>query len=582
MRFLRMLTNSLLAGALGAAYLTVLVLHLNPDVPLASATTWRWFVTLGLFYGIHMAVVIYALLVAREFFSMEPLSPGWASVRVLAWLASALSASAALLMWLNVGGFEPALGETAVRRMRAGAASATVAAAALLVIAVAHYSFGRRGSRVGASLFALAVVGSLALPLAARGPAPPAVPPAHGTRPSLPPAVAPEPSVTLLLLDGASLEFLWPRVAEGRLPHFARLLEGGATLDLATIRPTGPGPVWAAVATGMHPYKNGVRSGARYYARLDSRAIDLLPDHCLSHALVRLGIVRSEPATSAAWRARPFWSLLTDAGIPVGIVRWPLTYPAEPVDGFMVSDRFHELLGSVLELDERAAYPAAALAAARGAFTQPIDDDAPAIAPASSQPADAPPEALAGLRDRRYSLALREIRSRTPVRLAAIRYQGLDTVGHLYGGDAQPGVLSRAPESERRRRLQVLDRYYAYIDAEAGAAMDSLDPGDLLLVVSGFGIERQSAIKQIAGRLAGDLAATGSHERAPDGFMLAYGTTVEPGRYQRGSIVDVTPTVLYFLGLPVGRDMDGYARTDIFTRAFTAERPIAVIPSYNR
>ena len=35
MRFLRMLTNSLLAGALGAAYLTVLVLQLNPQIPLA-------------------------------------------------------------------------------------------------------------------------------------------------------------------------------------------------------------------------------------------------------------------------------------------------------------------------------------------------------------------------------------------------------------------------------------------------------------------------------------------------------------------------------------------------------------------
>ena len=48
MRFLRMLTNSLLAGALGAAYLTVLVLQLNPQIPLVSATTWRWFATLGL------------------------------------------------------------------------------------------------------------------------------------------------------------------------------------------------------------------------------------------------------------------------------------------------------------------------------------------------------------------------------------------------------------------------------------------------------------------------------------------------------------------------------------------------------
>ena len=31
----------LLAGALGAAYLTILLLQLNPQVPLASSTVWR-------------------------------------------------------------------------------------------------------------------------------------------------------------------------------------------------------------------------------------------------------------------------------------------------------------------------------------------------------------------------------------------------------------------------------------------------------------------------------------------------------------------------------------------------------------
>jgi hypothetical protein len=50
MRFLRMLTNTVLAGALGAAYLTILVLQLNPQVPLLSASTWRWFATLCLLY----------------------------------------------------------------------------------------------------------------------------------------------------------------------------------------------------------------------------------------------------------------------------------------------------------------------------------------------------------------------------------------------------------------------------------------------------------------------------------------------------------------------------------------------------
>src|SRR5512134_1978169 len=98
MRFLRMLTNSLLAGALGAAYLTVLVLQLNPQVPLFSATTGRWFMTLGLLYGVHLAVLSYVVMVGREFFALDGLSPGWASVRVLAWLAAAAAAVAATLM----------------------------------------------------------------------------------------------------------------------------------------------------------------------------------------------------------------------------------------------------------------------------------------------------------------------------------------------------------------------------------------------------------------------------------------------------------------------------------------------------
>jgi hypothetical protein len=581
MRFLRMLTNSLLAGALGAAYLTVLVLHLNPQVPLASGTTWHWFATFGLFYGVHLAVFIYLLLVAREFVSLHSLSPGWASVRVLAWLAAALAAAAAVLMWLNVRGFEAALGETTTRRMTAAAVATSASAAVLLGIAIAHYSFGRRGSRVGAALFVIAVFGSLALPVAARGPAVSEV-----SRPSSPMSPVGEIShrrVVMLLLDGASLEYIWSRSAEGRLPNFARLLDTGAALDLATVRPTAPATVWASVATGLYPHRTGVRSGAAYVAWNAPQSIDLLPDHSFSHALVHLGVVREEPRTSDAWRSRPLWSILSNAGMRVGIVRWPLTYPAPAVNGFMVSDRYHELIGTLMELDEAAAYPAHILPTVRAAFASPDGQPQPEVLPVIDvEPRAEAPLIVAGLRDTAYSRTFHDLRARFDARFVVTRYEGLDTIGHYYMGDTQPGVVGDANEQDRRRHVQELDRYYAYIDTEIGAAVAALGPEDLLLVVSGFGMERQDPIKQLAGRLLGDRTRTGSHDRAPDGFLLAYGPFVQHARLQRGSIVDVAPTVLYYLGLPIGRDMDGYARTDIFVQSFRAERPIAFIPSYNR
>jgi predicted AlkP superfamily phosphohydrolase/phosphomutase len=577
MRFLRMLTNSLLAGALGAAYLTVIVLQLNREVPLLSLTTWRWFVTLGAFYGVHLAVAFYVLMVAREFFSLDVMSPGWASVRILAWLSAVVAAIAATLMWLNVRGLATALDDVAVRRMTAGAFATGASAVALLGIAIAHYSSNRRGSRVGAALFVIAAFGSLALPLAARGPTVPDASSSSTTAPTARLQRPPGPRVVMLLLDGASLEYVWTRIAEGRLANFARLLENGASIDLATIRPTQPDPVWAAAATGMYPFKNGVRSAAAYYARNDGRPIHLLPDHCFSHALVHLGIIRHQPNSSDAWVARPLWSILADGGVPVGIVRWPLTYPVHRVAGFMVSDRFHDLLGSMYEFDDSVAYPDAVVPVARAAFAQA---DAPG-GPAGADLAPASPEASALRKDRLYSRAMTELRARADAQFLALRFQGLDTIGHRSWryAEARSGSV---PAVEDRRQAQALDKAYAYVDSEIGAAVDTLAPGDLLLVVSGFGMQPLNPLKQAIGRLLGDPDISGTHERAPDGFLLAYGSAVERGRRPRGSIVDVAPTVLYYLGFPVGRDMDGYARTDLFTEDFTGERPIAFIPTYNR
>jgi predicted AlkP superfamily phosphohydrolase/phosphomutase len=451
------------------------------------------------------------------------------------------------------------------------------------VIAIAHYSFGRRGSRVGASLFAMAVIASLALPLAARGPAVPPGPAVAGgiperewTRTEAPPG----PRVIMILLDGASLDYILPRIAEGRLPAFARLLEKGALMDLATIRPTQPDPVWAAVATGMYPSKNGVRSAASYYARNDARAVDLLPDHCFSHALVHLGFIRDEPNASTGWRARPLWSIIAGSGLPVGIVRWPLTYPVEPVKGFVVSDRFHQLVGSIAEFD-RTASPPEALPVLEMVYAdlQPGGDAGRA---ANGSATATSPEASAMRRDRLYSRAMRDLAAESDPRFMALRYDGLDAVGHYYLRYTRPRSFRDAPEEERRRLSQVIDRYYAFIDGEIGGALDTIEPGDLLVIVSGFGMQRLNPIKKAIGQLLGDPGFSGTHERAPDGFLFAYGAAAQPGRRQRGSIVDVAPTVLYFLGLPVARDMDGYARADLFTRAFTAERPVVFIPSYSR
>jgi predicted AlkP superfamily phosphohydrolase/phosphomutase len=236
----------------------------------------------------------------------------------------------------------------------------------------------------------------------------------------------------------------------------------------------------------------------------------------------------------------------------------------------VVSDRFHQLGGSIAAFD-RAAYPPEILPQVQATFG----------ASADATPSD--PDASALARDRSYSAAMRELRAAANPRFVALRYEGLDTVAHYYLRYSLPTRAFRAVSEEDRRRFgQAVDRHYAFVDAEIGVMLDSLAPDDLLVVVSGFGMQSLNPVKEVVGRLMGDPDFSGTHERAPDGFLLVSGGAVDPGRHQRGSIVDVTPTILYFLGLPIARDMDGFARADLFAKAFTAERPIAFIPTYRR
>jgi hypothetical protein len=63
--------------------------------------------------------------------------------------------------------------------------------------------------------------------------------------------------------------------------------------------------------------------------------------------------------------------------------------------------------------------------------------------------------------------------------------------------------------------------------------------------------------------------------------LLAFGDGVRPGAAISGaSVLDITPTVLYLMGLPVARDMEGRVLTEMLDEEFTRSHPITYIPSY--
>lgn len=555
MRYLRMLSNSAFAGLLAAVYLTWLLLHLNPSVPLSTTAITAILTVMVLSYGIHIFVVSYVLYVVRQIALGEPSSPGWISLRLLTWSAAALSGAAAVITWLHASGLRTTLEPRVLPLLTRTAGLFAGAAALFLLLAIAQLAARRRGRATVAMLFTLATITSIAAPLfVLRGTAPrEGAPHSGGERGAglQPPAPASgRARIQLVCLDGASLEFISPAVAAGRLPNFGRLLDRGVSMHLTTTRPTQPEPAWASIVTGKWPAQHGIRGPARYRVYNSDVRLDVLPDYLFFQALVRVGLLVAEPHSSSSIRAQPLWRVLDTHGIASGIIGLPLTHPEEPVRGFIVSDRAH--------LAEQGTAPRAGL-----------DLVARSAERGSLLTADAVHQRLAA-----------QLPQQHDVRLLAVRYPGLDAVGHYYLRFAQPDAFGDVSEDERRLYSRVLDDYYAYVDSIVGDALAQLRGDDVLMVVSAFGMEPLPVAKRLLERIVGDPRFTGTHERAPDGFLMAFGAPVGSGRLSRGAVVEVVPTLLYFLGLPAGRDMDGSPRTDIFTPAFNAQRTMTFIPTY--
>jgi predicted AlkP superfamily phosphohydrolase/phosphomutase len=74
---------------------------------------------------------------------------------------------------------------------------------------------------------------------------------------------------------------------------------------------------------------------------------------------------------------------------------------------------------------------------------------------------------------------------------------------------------------------------------------------------------------------------SGTHGRRTPGIFIAAGPDIDPGAEPEGlRVIDVPPTVLYAIGLPVAEDFAGRAQIELFTGAFRDAHPLQAIPTW--
>jgi len=376
--------------------------------------------------------------------------------------------------------------------------------------------------------------------------------------------------VVLLGLDGLDWNVLDPMIEAGSLPNIARLARGGVRGRIRAITPMLSPVIWTSVATGVLPARHGI--------------IDFLASTGRGGEKV--------PVTSTLRKTRALWNILSDRGVSVGIVGWWATYPAEQVNGYVVSDRVaYQLFG---------AHPAREQA--REGKVYPADLDAlitsltipPETIPASTVerfvrlPEDpvALPEAharmiedlktLVAAGDTYTAIAL-ALGEKFKPEFQAIYIESTDTVAHLFMRYVPP-PLPGVPPEDVRRFGRAVEAYYRHADVLVGRIVDAAGENAAIILCSDHGF-RTGENRPLTDPRIGYGQAADWHRK--HGVVILHGPPFRRNaELLEASVLDITPTVLAVFGLPVAEEMDGRPIVDAFDPEFLRRHPITWIPTY--
>ncbi|MFQ5876140.1 MAG: tetratricopeptide repeat protein [Acidobacteriota bacterium] len=376
--------------------------------------------------------------------------------------------------------------------------------------------------------------------------------------------------VLLIGLDGADWNIIDPLIASGRVPNLARLARSGVRGRLRTITPMLSPVVWTSVATGVLPGRHGIID---FVASVDGEG-----EHV--------------PVTSTLRKVKAIWNILGERGVEVGVVGWWATFPAEPVNGFVVTDRVaYQLSGPRLKVEatgEGMVHPpdAGGLVASLRVRPETIrrrellryirlgSVDGP-LSPDEARLVDEFKTVLAG--GDTYARAAVALAKRFEPRFLAFYLEGTDTVAHLFMPYAPPALEGIG---RRAARLfgSTVERYYRHADAIVGRLVEEAGPDTAVIVCSDHGF-RTGENRPLTDSRIGFGQAADWHRKY--GIVILHGPPFRSGhRLREASVLDITPTVLALYGLPVAEDMDGRPIMEAFSSDFLDRHPVAYRETY--
>ncbi len=409
--------------------------------------------------------------------------------------------------------------------------------------------------------------------------------------------IPPPSRVIIVGLDAADWDILNPLIDAGRLPNIKKIIDEGTSGKIETFEISSSPVVWTTIATGVTRKTHGIEGFT-------------LPDK------------PGEPYTSSMRKAPAMWNIASHYGKKVAFVGHWTSWPAEEVNGEMVSSYISydkeeserlfykgklraqtNLPGQTYPevlIEELQPYIVTREMVTREDLNQfvDIDDwDDPDLYRKADGSDNEIKESLEYIIPWTYAADKTHLdvfnylwKDKGPHDLIYTYIEGTDVVGHRFWHFHDTTYLADTMEywgydlSLRDKYIRCfadsINKYYEWGDGVIGEIMDDMGPRDTLIVLSDHGFGRHYKMEWTGSSFVRNPGLgyeteserhTFSGTHGHYGAIMFYGANIKKGYKLQGQppdLTDVLPTVLTLMKIPVAQWTHGNPIHSAFTDRF--------------
>ena len=390
--------------------------------------------------------------------------------------------------------------------------------------------------------------------------------------------------IILIGIDALMWRVLDSLLDQGKLPYLKSMIARGSCGTLKTLCPALSPELWNTISTGKMPRKHGITG----FMATDQQTKKLVP------------------YTSNMRRCKAIWEIFGDHNKKVGVVGWWNSWPAEPVKGSMVCGILGYKVRDIEKVKKRdhfveftrksrltassflqQTYPASLFNEIQP-FIRPLTtvedshDFIRRIWENGDSLGESEKESLKLLTsiyniDRTYKDIAKHIYTKTRPDFLTFYIAGADIAGHKYWAYMEPDRFSTLLSQGKIKLYgNLIHDYYAYVDEIVGEFLELAESDTTIAVVSDHGMSPDD-------RLLRRTKVNSARHFNEDGIFIFMGPHIKEHNFVNGivSVLDITPTLLRLMGLPLAADMDGYPIEGAFTSEFISKNPLRLIKTYD-